>query len=65
MDGVIDQDAPGLDRVELQAKPSTHNPVAPADIRHFFASLDAMKAAKDVSADLARARPMLSPESLM
>jgi restriction system protein len=48
VDGVIDQDALGLDRVYVQAKRYTDKPVTPADIRNFFGSLDAMKAAKGV-----------------
>lgn len=48
VDGVINQDALGLDRVYVQAKRYADKPVAPADIRNFFGSLDAMKAAKGV-----------------
>jgi restriction system protein len=49
VDGVIDQDALGLDRVYIQAKryqPST--PVTAGQIRDFFGSLDRFKAAKGV-----------------
>lgn len=47
LDGVIDQDALGLDRVYIQAKrfePGTS--VGPNAIRDFFGSLDIAKAAK-------------------
>jgi restriction system protein len=47
VDGVIDQDALGLDRVYIQAKRyAAHNKVGSADIRDFFGSLDRHKAAK-------------------
>jgi restriction system protein len=47
VDGVIDQDALGLDRVYIQAKRYTAgNTVGAGDIRDFFGSLDRHKAAK-------------------
>lgn len=47
VDGVIDQDALGLDRVYIQAKRyAVGNNVGSADIRDFFGSLDRHKAAK-------------------
>jgi restriction system protein len=47
VDGVIDQDALGLDRVYIQAKRyAAGNSVGPAAIRDFFGSLDRHKAAK-------------------
>lgn len=47
VDGVIDQDALGLDRVYIQAKRyATNNSVGPGAIRDFFGSLDRHKAAK-------------------
>lgn len=47
VDGVIDQDALGLDRVYIQAKRyAAGNTVGPAAIRDFFGSLDRHKAAK-------------------
>lgn len=47
VDGVIDQDALGLDRVYIQAKRYTAgNAVGPGAIRDFFGSLDRHKAAK-------------------
>jgi restriction system protein len=48
VDGVIDQDALGLDRVYVQAKRYSDKPVTAGDIRSFFGSLDAVKAAKGV-----------------
>ena len=49
VDGVIDQDALGLDRVYLQAKRyGPGNPVGPGAIRDFFGSLDIAKASKGV-----------------
>lgn len=47
VDGVIDQDALGLDRVYIQAKRyAVNNSVGPSAIRDFFGSLDRHKAAK-------------------
>ncbi len=47
VDGVIDQDALGLDRVYVQAKRyASGNNIGPAAIRDFFGSLDRHKAAK-------------------
>jgi restriction system protein len=47
VDGVIDQDALGLDRVYIQAKRySTGNNIGPGAIRDFFGSLDRHKATK-------------------
>jgi restriction system protein len=47
VDGVIDQDALGLDRVYVQAKRySAGNSIGPAAIRDFFGSLDRHKASK-------------------
>ena len=47
VDGVIDQDALGLDRVYIQAKRyAAGNSVGPGAIREFFGSLDRHKAAK-------------------
>ena len=47
VDGVIDQDALGLDRVYLQAKRyATGNNIGAGGIRDFFGSLDRHKAAK-------------------
>jgi len=47
VDGVIDQDALGLDRVYIQAKRyAVGNNVGSGDIRDFFGSLDRHKAAK-------------------
>ena len=49
VDGVIDQDALGLDRVYLQAKRyAPGNPVGAGAIRDFFGSLDIAKASKGV-----------------
>jgi restriction system protein len=50
VDGVIDQDALGLNRVYIQAKRyATGNTIGPGAIRHFFDSLDRHKAAKGLS----------------
>ena len=47
VDGVIDQDALGLDRVYVQAKRyKADNSVGPGAIRDFFGSLNMMKASK-------------------
>ena len=47
VDGVIDQDTLGLDRVYVQAKRYSEDVmVGPADIRDFFGSLDMHKASK-------------------
>lgn len=46
IDGVIDQDPLGLDRIYVQAKRYSDNPVGPGAIRDFFGALDAFKAAK-------------------
>lgn len=47
VDGVIDQDALGLDRVYIQAKRyGVGNSIGPGAIRDFFGSLDRHKAAK-------------------
>jgi restriction system protein len=47
VDGVIDQDALGLDRVYIQAKRYTPgNNVDPSAVRDFFGNLDRFKAAK-------------------
>ncbi|MBK0329499.1 restriction endonuclease [Rhodobacteraceae bacterium F11138] len=47
IDGVIDQDALGLDRVYIQAKRYANgNNVGPGAIRDFFGSLDRFKASK-------------------
>ena len=47
VDGVIDQDALGLDRVYIQAKRyALGNSIGPGAIRDFFGSLDRHKAAK-------------------
>jgi restriction system protein len=47
VDGVIDQDILGLDRVYVQAKRyRSDNSVGPAAIRDFFGSLDMHKASK-------------------
>ena len=47
VDGVIDQDALGLDRIYVQAKRyARNNSVGPSAIRDFFGSLDRFKAAK-------------------
>ena len=46
VDGVIDQDALGLDRIYVQAKRYADNKVSAGDIRDFFGSLDRFKASK-------------------
>lgn len=47
VDGVVDQDALGLDRVYIQAKRyATNNPVGAGSVRDFFGSLDRFKATK-------------------
>lgn len=46
VDGVIDQDALGLDRIYVQAKRYTENKVSSGEIRDFFGSLDRFKANK-------------------
>jgi restriction system protein len=47
IDGVIDQDTLGLDRVYIQAKKYQHdNTIGPGAIRDFFGSLDMHKASK-------------------
>lgn len=46
VDGVIDQDALGLDRIYVQAKRYAGNKVSAGDIRDFFGSLDRFKATK-------------------
>lgn len=46
VDGVIDQDALGLDRIYVQAKRYADKAVSPSDIRDFFGSLDRFKASK-------------------
>lgn len=47
VDGVIDEDALGLDRIYVQAKRySDDNPVGPGAIRDFFGALDQFKAGK-------------------
>jgi restriction system protein len=46
VDGVIDQDALGLDRVYIQAKRYADNKVSSGEIRDFFGSLDRFKANK-------------------
>lgn len=49
VDGVIDQDTLGLDRVYVQAKRySEDNVIGPGAIREFFGSLDMKKASKGV-----------------
>lgn len=49
IDGVIDQDKLGLDRIYVQAKRyAEDNLVAPAAIREFFGSLDMKKASKGI-----------------
>lgn len=49
VDGVIDQDPLGLDRVYIQAKRyAPGNNVGPSEIRDFFGSLDRHKAAKSL-----------------
>ena len=46
VDGVIDQDALGLDRIYVQAKRYADSKVSPNEIRDFFGSLDRFKASK-------------------
>jgi len=47
VDGVIDEDTLGLDRIYVQAKRYAENsPIGPGAIRDFFGSLDRFKAAK-------------------
>ena len=46
VDGVIDQDPLGLDRVYVQAKRYGENAIGPSAIRDFFGALDQFKAAK-------------------
>jgi len=46
VDGVIHQDALGLDRIYVQAKRYTDTKVQSSDIRDFFGSLDRFKASK-------------------
>jgi restriction system protein len=46
VDGVIDQDALGLDRIYVQATRYTDNKVSSGEIRDFFGSLDRFKATK-------------------
>lgn len=46
VDGVIDQDALGLDRIYVQAKRYSDSKVSAGDIRDFFGSLDRFKASK-------------------
>lgn len=46
VDGVIDQDALGLDRIYVQAKRYTDSKVSSGEIRDFFGSLDRFKATK-------------------
>ena len=47
VDGVIDEDALGLDRIYVQAKRyKDGNPVGPGSIRDFFGALDQFKAGK-------------------
>jgi restriction system protein len=46
VDGVIDQDALGLDRIYVQAKRYADSKVSAGDIRDFFGSLDRFKASK-------------------
>lgn len=48
VDGVIDQDALGLDRIYVQAKRYTENKVSSGEIRDFFGSLDRFKASKGI-----------------
>ena len=48
VDGVIDQDALGLDRIYLQAKRYADGTVGPGAIRDFFGALDNYKAAKGI-----------------
>lgn len=46
VDGVIDQDPLGLDRIYVQAKRYSENSVGAGAIRDFFGALDSFKAAK-------------------
>ena len=46
VDGVIDQDALGLDRIYVQAKRYADKAVSPSEVRDFFGSLDRFKASK-------------------
>lgn len=46
VDGVIDQDALGLDRIYVQAKRYTNSKISSGEIRDFFGSLDRFKATK-------------------
>ncbi len=47
VDGVIDEDTLGLDRIYVQAKRyADHNSVGPGEIRDFFGALDQFKAGK-------------------
>jgi restriction system protein len=46
VDGVIDQDPLGLDRVYVQAKRYGENAVGPSAIRDFFGALDQFRATK-------------------
>ena len=46
VDGVIDEDALGLDRIYVQAKRYTDAPIGSGAIRDFFGSLDRFKASK-------------------
>lgn len=47
VDGVIDEDALGLDRIYVQAKRyAADNPVGPGAVRDFFGALDQFKAGK-------------------
>jgi restriction system protein len=46
VDGVIDQDPLGLDRVYVQAKRYGETAIGPSAIRDFFGALDQFKAAK-------------------
>lgn len=46
VDGVIDQDALGLDRIYVQAKRYTDSKISSSEIRDFFGSLDRFKASK-------------------
>lgn len=48
VDGVIDQDALGLDRIYVQAKRYTDNRVSASEIRDFFGSLDRFRASKGI-----------------
>jgi len=49
VDGLIDEDTLGLDRVYIQAKRyGSNNKVGPGEIRDFFGSLDRVRASKGV-----------------